>query len=159
MAAIHERLVDGTAGWSAALAAQPQTLIHNDFNPRNIAIRRAPAPDGRADGLRLCAYDWELATLGAPQRDLAELLCFVLTPATTRAEVARWLDAHREALAVATGRAVDADEWEHGFRAALGELLVDRLSMYAMVHRVRAQRFLPRVVRTWLALHRLFPWP
>ena len=52
----------------------PRTLIHNDFNPRNLCLRQT---DG---GLRLCAYDWELATLQVPQHDLAELLCFVLPP-------------------------------------------------------------------------------
>jgi len=45
----------------------PKTLIHNDFNPRNIAFRKT------ADGLRLCAYDWELATIHLPQYDVAEL--------------------------------------------------------------------------------------
>ena len=49
-------------------------LIHNDFNPRNLALRR------EVGGWRLCAYDWELATIGVPQHDCAEFLCFVLPP-------------------------------------------------------------------------------
>ena len=52
----------------------PATLIHNDFNPRNIALRPAK------EGCRLCAYDWEMARIGLPQHDLAEMLCFVLSP-------------------------------------------------------------------------------
>ena len=48
----------------------PRTLIHNDFNSRNIALRRT------ADGLRLCAFDWELATIGDPLTDLGLLLMF-----------------------------------------------------------------------------------
>ena len=39
------------------LEGLPRTLIHNDFNPRNIALRR------EKENLRLCSYDWELATV------------------------------------------------------------------------------------------------
>ena len=60
----------------------------------------------------------------------------------TRASVERLIDGH-------------ASPAEFG--AALAELLVDRLSIYAMVHRVKPQRFLPRVLRTWAHLHSLFP--
>ena len=40
----------------AALEQMPRTLIHNDLNPRNTCFKAGP------EGLRLCAYDWELAT-------------------------------------------------------------------------------------------------
>ena len=127
----------------------PRTLIHNDFNPRNIALRRD------SGGLRLCAFDWELATIGAPQRDLAEFLSFVLPPYAAREAVVRWVEWYRALLAAESGVAFPRTEWELGFRAALCELLVDRLSFYAMVDRVRPQRFLPRVVRSWV---NLFEW-
>ena len=61
--------------------SNPQALIHNDFNPRNIMLRGRPG-----GALRLCAYDWELATTSAPQRDLAEFLCFALAPETAADE-------------------------------------------------------------------------
>jgi len=47
----------------------PISLIHNDFNPRNVAIRN----DGRA-----CIYDWELTIKNIPHRDILEFLCFVM---------------------------------------------------------------------------------
>src|SRR5439155_5808929 len=129
-------------------------LIHNDFNPRNVALRHDPAAP---EGLRLCAYDWELATLGAPQHDLAEFLCFVLTPDATREQVEHHLELHRRMLAQAAGTVIDAGSWRLGFRASLADLLVNRLALYALVHRVRKQRFLERVVRTWYRLHGMFP--
>src|SRR5207248_4476390 len=98
---IHERLVADVASWAHALDTAPRTLIHNDFNPRNIALRRAP----ESGGLRLCAFDWELATLGVAQRDLAEFLCFVLPPDASLATIARWVERHRVLLA----RAVDVE--------------------------------------------------
>ncbi len=129
----------------------PRTLIHNDFNPRNIAFRRE---EGR---LRLCAYDWELATLGVPQHDLAELLCFVLRPGVERAEVSHYLELHRLALEKSAKCSIDPGEWGRGFRYSLHELLLDRFALYAMIDRFCPQRFLTRVVATWHGLYQLFP--
>ena len=38
------------------------------------------------------------------------------------------------------------------FASSLCELLIDRLAVYALVHRVKPQPFLPRVLRTWSML-------
>lgn len=46
-----------------------KTVIHNDFNPRNVLIRNGSIP---------CIYDWELAVFDFPQRDILEFLSFVL---------------------------------------------------------------------------------
>ncbi len=146
---IHNELTENAESWAGVLGSMPRTLIHNDFNPRNIALRRD------SGGLRLCAFDWELATIGAPQRDLAEFLSFVLPPDAARDAVARWVERYRTLLAAESGVAFPRTEWEMGFRAALCELLVDRLSFYAMIDRVRPQHFLSRVVRSWA---NLFAW-
>jgi acyl carrier protein len=148
----HERLVDNVGAWADALDAGPRTLIHNDFNSRNIAVR------GDANGLSLCAFDWELATMGAPQRDLAELLAFVLPENASFETIARRVEQHRDLLQREAGTDLDREEWHRGFRAALCELVVDRLASYAMVDRIRAQSFLPRVVRGWNNLFHHYPW-
>lgn len=149
---LHAQLVADVSSWAAELDAQPLTLIHNDFNPRNIAIRRA------GDELKLCAFDWELATVGVPQRDVAELFAFVLPPDAPLATVSHWLERSRSLLEVETGTRIERAAWSRGFNAALCDLLVDRLSFYAMIDRVRPQQFLPRVVRSWSNLHRYYPW-
>lgn len=133
----------------ARLAKLPRTLIHNDFNPRNLALRAT------ASGFRLCAYDWELATLGVPQRDLVEFLCFVLPADMAWPEVEYWVERHRVRLATAAGATLETDAWLRGFQLALDDFLVDRLAMYTIVHRFRAQSFLERVVRSWARLHHL----
>jgi thioester reductase-like protein len=148
---IQRGLIQTVERWWPSLEHAPRTLIHHDFNPRNICIR------GTGSSSRLCAYDWELATLGAPQRDLAELLCFVLSPDAERKEAQVWIDRHRAQLSRETECQIDAAVWEAGFRAALCDVLINRLATYALIHRVRPQRFLPRVVRTWRRLHQLFP--
>jgi hypothetical protein len=152
IASIQRRLIASVDSWWRPLEDSPRTLIHNDFNPRNICLR----PSGKKmDGLRLCAYDWELATLGAPQHDLAELLCFVLPSDASADDLGFWVERHRAELARLTGIRIDAREWTLGFRAALFDLMLNRLPMYALVHRVRPQRFLPRVVNTWRRLYEL----
>ena len=148
----HERLVEQVSAWARALDAGPRSLIHNDFNPRNIVVREG------ARGLALCAFDWELATMGAPQRDLAELLAFVLPEGASRETIAWRVEQHRELLQREAGVDLDRGEWERGFSAALCELMVDRLASYAMVDRIRTQSFLPRVVRGWNNLFHHYPW-
>ena len=146
----HDRLVaSASQWWRDAFDGHPRTLIHNDFNPRNIALRLD------AGRLRLVAYDWELATVGVPQRDLAEFLCFVLPEDVSFARMTAAIDAHRGQLERLSGTPLDAGRWRTGFMNALSEVLVARLAFYALIDRVRPQPFLPRVVRTWLRLHTL----
>jgi thioester reductase-like protein len=147
MSDIQQRLIGSIDRWWPWMEAAPQTLIHNDFNPRNVCLRRSTS--------RLIAYDWELATIGAPQRDLAELLCFVLTPEATFCDVQGWIDYYRVTLERETGATIDPAAWLRGFHAGLCDLLLNRLATYAVVHRVRQQLFLPRVVRTWYRLYEL----
>ena len=151
ISAIHRHLIATHARSWHTLETAPRTLIHHDFNPRNICLRRTPS------GPLLCAYDWELATIGAPQRDLAEFLCFVLPHDVQRSTVEVWLERHRTGLERRTGRRIDREAWLEGFQCSLYDVLVDRLAMYALIHRIRRQTFLPRVVRTWRRLYAFFP--
>ena len=106
--------------------------------------------------VRLCAYDWELATLGVPQHDLAELLCFVLPTDCSRESVLEYIQLHRERLSKAAGCSIDADAWQFGFRLALRDLIMNRFSMYFLMQPFRPQQFLPRIIRTWRRLHDMF---
>jgi len=126
--------------WWPLIEELPATLVHNDFNPRNLALRAA---DGR-----LIAYDWELATLHLPQRDLAELLCFTLAPDADEAEVERHLETHRVALEQAAETSLDPERWRLGYRLALRDFEITRLQLYIMGHVHREYRFLDRVAAT-----------
>jgi len=148
---VHAELVTSISQWWPALEALPRTLIHHDFNTRNIAIRPT------SEGPRLVAYDWELATVGAPQRDLAELLCFVLPYDAEVDELRHYVRRHRSQLERHSGRTLSPELWFEGFRSALNDVLVSRLAFYALIHRIRPQGFLPRVLNTWLRLHTLAP--
>ncbi|WP_167855619.1 phosphotransferase family protein [Hymenobacter fodinae] len=128
---------------NAALAAEPQTLIHNDLNPRNTCFRRSAAGE-----LQFCAYDWELATYHVPHYDVAELLCFVLD--TDRYHLrATYLEHYRQQLHRLTGSYPDAAAFRHTFGVAALHFGLHRLGMYLMAHAVSPYPFLPRVVHSF----------
>lgn len=145
---LQREFIEGVEEWWRELQNMPRTLIHQDCNPRNIAFRR------KSSGPRLCVYDWELATLGIPQRDLAELMCFVLPPDSPANVIEECVEQHRIVLEAAAGTAIDRSEWRRGFELALRDLLVNRLAMYALIHKFRRQEFLPRITSTWLTIQR-----
>jgi hydroxymethylglutaryl-CoA reductase (NADPH) len=139
--------------WYKEIDAMPKTLIHNDFNPRNIAFRRLPAADNQEKGaLTLCAYDWELATINVPQHDLAELLVFTLQSDFNPDDVERYIEQHRIELEVLAGQSIDAQQWRRGFTLSLWDLVVNRVPTYAMGHTFRHYGFMDRVQATFRAL-------
>ena len=132
--------------WWQRLEAMPRTLCHNDFNPRNVCLRK---DDGE---LRLCAFDWELATVQVPQHDVAEFLTFVLPPSTSEAELAEWVELARRELERASGGPVDADAWREGFALCLRDLAVNRFMLYLMAHTFRQYEFLESSIETLFSL-------
>ena len=149
------RMVRHVGQWWADIDEMPKTLIHNDFNPRNICLRNSQA-DEDTFGYRLCAYDWELATIHIPQRDLAEFLCFVLTPETDRADVDQYIELHRQTLQQATGSEIDPILWQKGFALSLCDFAISRFMFYVMAHTFRHYPFMERVAKTLRHLIRLY---
>ncbi|HEX8329776.1 MAG TPA: aminoglycoside phosphotransferase family protein [Hymenobacter sp.] len=126
----------------AALEKMPRTLIHNDLNPRNTCFKTGP------EGLRLCAYDWELATWHVPQYDVVELLSFVLAEDRYHLRLG-YLEHYRQALHALTGRYADAQAFQLGAGYAALDFGLHRLGMYLMAHAVSPYPFLPRVVDSY----------
>ncbi|MCU0662164.1 MAG: phosphotransferase [Myxococcota bacterium] len=128
--------------WWWELSAMPKTLIHNDFNPRNLCLRRTDQQ------LRLVAYDWELSTIHLPQHDLAELLCFVFEKPPTLEQINHHLELHRAELEARVGTPIDPAQWRLGYRYCLYDFAVNRTQMYIMSHTLRHYPFMERVFRT-----------
>ncbi|CAM2949866.1 phosphotransferase [Moritella viscosa] len=128
--------------WYREIDAMPKTLIHNDFNPRNITFRREYGE------LRLCAYDWELATIQIPQHDLAELLAFTLQPDFDQSDVEQYIENHRQALQQQTNSEIDPIQWRRGFTLSLFDLVINRIPMYIVSHSFRHYEFMERVQMT-----------
>ena len=145
----HRMLIATVPEWWAELEAMPRTLIHNDFNPRNLCFRPT------ADGPQLVAYDWELATLGVPQHDLAELMCFTLTDQVDINLVDTLIEHHRAALERQVGEPIDPALWHRGYRLSLWDLAINRFALYMMGHTFRHYSFMQRTAATLRHLMRL----
>lgn len=112
----------------------PLTVIHNDFNPRNIAIRK----DGR-----LAIYDWELSVVNLPHRDVVELLSFVLPEDFGLEQMERYLKLHHHLA----GGNIPWNNWKQGYQRALKEYLVTRVLFYKAANVVMKLKFIDRVFR------------
>lgn len=96
---IMEYLIQNMDEINSLLITAPITLIHNDCNPRNLCLRKSRTKSKNGQDCRTCLYDWELATLDVPQRDLAEFLTFTLMPSIsfeTRVELVNYYKCNLE---------------------------------------------------------------
>lgn len=112
------------------LDAAPQTMIHNDCNPRNICLRRVAQTSTRhgtptecpyEDQRCICIYDWELATINVPQHDVVEFLAFTLPPSTCLDKWLEVIDFYRKHL-----------EYYSGVEYPLKRLVVDHFVLLSM---------------------------
>ncbi len=126
--------------WWGEIDKLPKTLIHNDFNPRNIALRKT------SSGYRLCAYDWELASIQLPQHDLAEFFLFNASVLESSEQLYAWVDLHRTLLAAETGDDIPRNEWMKGFALSLQDLMIHRVGLYIMAHTLHHYKFIRRIV-------------
>lgn len=122
----REEAFEQLTGWlrkEAAASHTPLVLAHNDFNPRNIAVRQ----DGR-----LAVYDWELAVFDVPQRDLVEFLSFVITDAWTDERILQSIAFHHRQWQQATGQEVPRSAWLKDTAAATHRFLITRCTFYLL---------------------------
>jgi hypothetical protein len=145
----NAHLISNLPTWWGELERMPKTLIHNDFNPRNIGLRK------EGQRFKLCAYDWELATINVPQHDLAEFLVFILNGESGIQDIEPWVEMHRQALMLATGDQIPQDQWRRGFVFSLMDLMINRIPMYIMAHTLHHYKFIKRVNQTCRHLLRI----
>ncbi|KAF8948567.1 hypothetical protein BGZ47_004081 [Haplosporangium gracile] len=137
----------------AKVEKSPRTLIHGDFNTRNICLRLDPSTGAQ----KLCAYDWELACCHLPQRDVVEFLSFVLPPGSN--EWAHYIEYHRLALKAAyksqpraSGSAAivfpSPREYMEMAKIALMDFAALRVAMYGVSNSFKQVNWLPRILNT-----------
>ena len=114
----------------ARLEEAPRTVVHGDFNLRNVCLRRSPEP-------RLCAYDWELATVHAPQRDVCEFLAYALRPGEPGAVRQGYVDFYRGEARARLAQGLPCERLHGRLRAGLARLCA--LAARSGVRRPRLQ--------------------
>jgi len=97
------------------------SLIHNDFNPRNIAIRANGDP---------CIYDWELSTYGIPHRDIFELLAFTLTPDFECSDLVDLLKYHFNLVKSINNEDYSWPDYLHDFKLGGQAFIISRVNFY-----------------------------
>jgi hydroxymethylglutaryl-CoA reductase (NADPH) len=115
------------------------TLIHNDFNPRNIAIRANGDP---------CIYDWELATYGIPQRDIFELLAFTLKPNFEWFDLEDLLKHHFEMVQSINNDDYNWADYLYDFTLGGQAFLISRVNFYLTGSILMNYPFIERVFKT-----------
>ena len=130
-----KKIIDSMDNWYEKYLQLETTLIHNDFNPRNIAFKEQ----------KPCFYDWELAEMAPPQRDLVEFLAFTTLK---QEEITVLVDFHRQHMGF-----LEDSCWEHGCLYALKEFIIDRLSFYLIGSTINQYSFLENVLKNALEIH------
>lgn len=116
----------------------PKTLVHNDFNPRNVAVRNSGEP---------CIYDWELSMVNIPHRDIVEFLSFVINP---ELNIETCLRTHAKLWDQEL-----STKWLGGYEYALKEFLVCRMTFYKAAEILMRLKFPNRVIDNGFEILRL----
>ncbi len=121
-----------------AIMDRPLTLVHGDFNPRNICLRVDDPGQ-----MRLCAYDWELALVHLPQRDVCEFLCYVLNPnrGWNDESTVQSLERYRMHLKEASGQSIDIADFQEDMSMALKEFCTFKLLVQGITHQLLGNRY------------------
>jgi len=136
-----DELSDFINNWSKN-GYQPKskmTLIHNDFNPRNIAIRSNGNP---------CIYDWELATYGIPHRDIFELLAFTLVSNFESSDLIAVLKHHFALVQSLNNEDYSWSDYLYDFKLGGQAFLISRVNFYLTGSVLMNYPFIERVFTT-----------
>lgn len=123
----------------------PRVPIHNDFNPRNALVRSNGMP---------CIYDWELAMIDLPQRDIIEFLSFVLPKDFTRDSFINYLRDHYHQVVKRQGPGCDLpfDDYLSAAEMAVKSYICCRVSFYEVSGIVAKYDFSQRILAVSLRM-------
>lgn len=121
----------------------PKTIVHNDFNPRNIAVRQSG---------EMVIYDWELAVSNYPHRDIVEWLSFVLREDFTKAELMEYLEYHYQ---LNDQGSHNRPNWFLTYEYAITEFIITRALFYEVAGIVVKYEFSTRVLNNALKILRM----
>jgi thiamine kinase-like enzyme len=147
--ALHRRWIETIPDWWSRIDALPKTLIYNDAQIRNLAVR-SPGTQPR-----LVLFDWECTSIQLPQRDLVEFLSYAISDRISDAEILGFLEAARVELARRTHRNIDRRAWLDGCRLSIRDLHVNRMACQLVLHITLNRPDIERVFRASMRILRV----
>lgn len=123
----------------------PQTLTHNDFNPRNLCLRKGNRQPSTV------LYDWELAFFQNPQHDLLEFLIFVLKEGSPREEYLNYADFYLGRLQGILGKEFSRRHFLDVLDLNAVFFALVRMNLYLLGHNILKLGFLERVYKNLTA--------
>ncbi|PLX04854.1 MAG: hypothetical protein C0594_08710 [Marinilabiliales bacterium] len=118
-----------------------KSITHNDFNPRNLFIDKYN---------KAIIFDWELATINYPQRDIAELLSFTLEDNFSKEQLLDFIHFHKEQ--VDPLEKIPIDEWQQNFVYSVKEFAYTRVAFYLVLNIIVKYNFVEKVFANCLKM-------
>jgi hydroxymethylglutaryl-CoA reductase (NADPH) len=115
----------------------PRTVIHNDYNPRNVAM---------SNDDHVVVYDYELARIDVPQRDVIEFLSFALSSENLTMSFSEFMAFYRAELGA------EDNHWDTTLKFALSKYIVTRVSLYMLGNQITRYPFLNQVLKNCVLL-------
>lgn len=120
-------------GWMSHLGKSPSTLIHYDFNSRNIAFR----------GEQPVIFDWEFLAWGPALRDVIEFVIFTSSPETCVSTWHELLAFYRNEL---QAKGVDLGDTSDLMASSLKDFVIRRMPFYFILNELGTCPYFPRLL-------------
>ena len=137
----HREWIRTLPEWWGRIDVLPKTLIYNDAQIRNLAVRNGAGPR------RLVLFDWECASIQLPQRDIVEFLSYAIGEGITDVDIVNFLEEARAELARLGRREIDRRAWLEGCRLSIQDLHVNRMACQLVLHITLERPDIERVFR------------
>lgn len=117
----HEHIIKTIPHWRSQIDLMHKTLIQNDCSLKNIAVYN------KEGHKKAYIYDWEIATIHIPQRDIIEFLSYALPEKFESEILKRYLEMHRVQLSQVIQENIDSSQWLLGGLYAAQDFLLQRV--------------------------------
>jgi hydroxymethylglutaryl-CoA reductase (NADPH) len=136
---IYEDFIDNLNEKICIMKEFPMTLIHNDFNPRNLCLRNYEGE------MKIVLYDWELACFHNPQRDLIEFLVYTLKSDSPKEEYDKYTGSYVKMLEEYTGRKFSRNQFLNVLYTNALYMAVVRFNLYLLANNILKFDFMERI--------------
>lgn len=135
------QLIEDLPTWAMKMDDYPKTLVHNDFMPKNIGMRL------NDKHYQCYIYNWEIAKIHLPQRDLVELLVYTLPEKFSKETLLTPIDHHRKTLEKKSNQKLSQYEWLLGYRYTLYDYMLQRVSLSIPLEKIEPKN-ISKIMRT-----------